>query len=96
MPDGYAEFEDRMSDLGVDGRLWVGTDVVGLSPGADPASVDSASGGAALAAYDRDDWPPCRCGSAVCPDYAAPPPPPAERLRSDVAEVNRRSSRGGV
>lgn len=41
--------------------------------------------------------PKCACGSPKCPDYQAPPPHPArEELSARVAEVNRRSRRGGL
>ncbi|MFF8912075.1 hypothetical protein ACF08M_01815 [Streptomyces sp. NPDC015032] len=41
-------------------------------------------------------WPKCECGNPRCPDYEPPAQSLAERLSSRVAEINERSSKGGL
>ncbi|MFD5114187.1 hypothetical protein ACFWNG_18025 [Streptomyces sp. NPDC058391] len=51
--------------------------------------------GADLAPGSALKWPTCECGHPKCPDYESAGSP-SEKLSAEVAERNKRSSRGGV
>lgn len=77
------QFLSRLSGArGVDGVLLV-------------SRSDPGPEGAGLGPGSPFHWPKCACGSPKCPDYQAHPPATQEEMRARVAEVNRRSRRGG-